>query len=342
MVRHLAFLLLCCAACSLDEGSPAADADSGTPDVVVADVTTNDVTGSDVTASDVVAPDAGKDAIDEPGPPLPCSTDASVCSGAIPGGWTLTAFAPNRATACPGNFTSTDVVAAPMLQAGACACSCNIATQPSCALGAVTLKYSSDSSCGTTYATYNITTAGACTDYGAGNFTLVSHHSYTKLGLTSGTCTTPSPVVDTSKVGSTGMRTCNPSTACAEDVCNGVVPSGTRSCIATNGDVPCPGGPFSDKVAVIGSGTTLSCAACSACNVTQSACGNGTVKFWGDANCTQAKGSETADGICNVTGGASGVNHFTYENPVQNVLCNAGASAPTVDLATKRTVCCRL
>ena len=45
--------------------------------------------------------------------------------------------------------------------------------------------------------------------------------------------------------------------------------------------------------------------------------------------------------VCNVTGGAYGVNHFTYENPVQNVKCNAGTSAPTGDLATKRTVCCR-
>jgi hypothetical protein len=136
------------------------------------------------------------------------------------------------------------------------------------------------------------------------------------------------------------MRTCVPPTACAEDVCNGTVPAGMRACIATTGDVACPAGPFSDKAAVIGANTTLSCAACSACNVTQSACGNATVKYWADANCTQAKGTIAADGKCNTTGSPS-VSHFTYENPVQNVQCVAGTSSPTADLATKQTVCCR-
>jgi len=339
MVRRLAFLIVCCAGCSLDEGSlgQTPGPDAATPDVIAADVTSNDVT-----TNDVVAPDVATDAIEEPGPPLACSTDASACSGAVPAGWTLTAFAPNRTTACPGNFTATDVVAAPTLQAGACTCSCNIATQPSCALGAVTGTWSGDANCGNAWKTWTFTAVGQCMDYGMGaNFALGSHNSYTKLGLTPGTCNSPAAVADGSKVGSTPMRTCVPSVACAEDVCNGAVPAGMRACIATAGDVACPAGPFSDKAAVIGATTTLSCAGCSTCNVTQSACGAATVKFWADANCTQAKGSVAADGNCNATGSVS-TTHFTYENPVQNVQCNAGTSAPTADLGTKRTVCCRL
>ena len=334
-MRSFWVLLVCCVGCSLDEGAAGQGSDAGAQDGAGPDVTTADVGSGDVTTADV-----GLDAIEEPGPPLPCTSDSGACSGAVPSGWTLTAFAPNRTAACPGNFTSTDVVASPTSQSGACTCSCNIASQPSCALGAVTMKYSNDTQCGVTYATYNITTAGACIDYGAGTFTLVSHHAYTKLGLTPGSCTTAA-VLDKTKVGVTGMRTCSPPTACAEDVCNGAVPAGMRACVVSSGDVACPAGPFSDKVAVVGGDATLSCGGCSACSVTQSPCGNGTVKFWGDANCTSGKGSITADGNCNVTGGGSNVNHFTYENPVQNVACNAGASTAAVDLSTKRTVCCR-
>ena len=332
-MRRICTVLLCCVGCSLDEGGlgVAPDAEAGAPpDVIAADVVTNDVVTTDVAT----------DAVDEPSPPPPCSSDGGACTGAIPLGWTLTAFEPNRAAACPVSYASADVVASPTPQSAACTCSCSVTTQPSCELGAVTMKYSSDAQCGNTYATYNITTAGACTDYGAGTFTLASHHSYTKLGVTAGTCATAA-VTDATKVGSTAMRTCDPPAGCAEDVCGGAVPNGMRACIVAAGDVVCPAGPFTDKAALIGDDTTLSCGACSACNVTQSACGNGTVKFWGNSSCTTAKGSMAADGNCNTTGGASGVNHFTYENPVQNVVCNAGTSTPSVNLKTKRTVCCR-
>lgn len=331
MLRRLGILLVCCAGCSLDEGgvAQAIPDGGGSPDAVTADVTANDVAVSDV----------GPDVIEEPGPPLPCTSDAGICTGAITQGWTLTLFSPNRATACPGNSTSADVVAAPTPQAGACTCSCNIATQPSCALGTVTAKYSTDGNCGNAWKTFTITTAGQCMDYAMGDFNLASHNSYTKLALTPGTCTTAA-VPDTGKVGSTPMRTCAPPAACAEDVCNGTVPAGMRACITAPGDVKCPAGPFSDKATVIGASTTLACDACSACGVTQSACGTATVKYWGDANCTAARGTITADGNCNTTGGVN-VSHFTYENPVQNVQCVAGTSTAKPDLDTKRTVCCR-
>jgi hypothetical protein len=332
MVRRLAVLLVCCAGCSLDEGgSPlASNPEAGAPDVFVDDVTTNDVTSNDV----------GTDVVEEPGPPLACTTDSGACSGTVPVGWALTAFAPNRATACPGNFTSADVVAAPSLQAGACTCSCAIQSQPSCEIGIVKTAWSNDSACGNPWTSHTIATAGQCMDYGMGSFQLGTHNSYTKLDLTAGKCTT-AVVSDPNKVGATPMRTCTPPTACAEDVCNGTVPAGMRACITGAGNVTCPAGPFSDKVAVIGTNTTLGCAACSPCNVTQSACGNATVKYWSDANCTVAKGTIAADGVCNGTGSVT-VSHFTYVNPVQNVQCVAGTSAPTADLASPRTVCCRL
>jgi hypothetical protein len=323
MVGRLCAILVLCAGCSLDEAGLAGDA-GGTPDA----------------AYDVVVTDVAKDAVDEPGPPLPCTTDSGVCTATVPQGWTLTAFAPNQTTACPSNFGSNDVVASPVVAAGACTCDCNIVTQPSCELGAVTLKYSTNSQCGTTWATFNITTEGACTDYNAGTFTLASYHEYTDLPLTPGTCSS-NATPDTNKLSSTPMRTCTPAPACAEDVCNGTLPPGLRACIVDDGDVACPAGPFSDKVAVIGSDAMLVCPTCTACSVTQSPCGAGTVYFWGDTSCTIAKGSIAADGNCNATGGGSGVNHFTYVNPVQKVTCNPGTSTATASLTSPQTVCCR-
>lgn len=138
------------------------------------------------------------------------------------------------------------------------------------------------------------------------------------------------------------MRACAPPPACAEDVCTGSVPNGFRSCIVGPSGASCPSGPFSNQVVVVGASAEVSCTSCTACSVTQQPCGAGTVKFWGDANCTtQPKGSIAADGNCNATNGASGVNHFTYENQVQGVQCNGGTSTAAATLTAEQTVCCR-
>ena len=317
-------VLALCAGCSLEErGQALTEADSGVPDVVSVDGATTDVT---------------VDVVEEPGPPLPCTSDASVCSGAVPNGWTLTMFSANRATPCPVNSTAEDVVASPGSTAGACTCSCNITTQPSCAIGQVTGKWANDNQCGNSWGQWTIATAGQCTAF-PNPVTVGNYNQFSKLPLTAGACSgTPTP--DTSKLTSTPMRTCAPSTACAEDVCNGQVPSGMRSCITAPGDVTCPLSPVIDKVAVVGPNATLECGTCTTCNVAGTCAGTATLKYWDDANCTVARGSITANGACNPTTNQH-VSHFTYENPVQGLACNAGTSTPKVDLATKRTICCR-
>lgn len=322
-MRSLGVVVLAlCAGCSLEEGGLAPTVgDAGTQDVASFDV------NADVTA----------DVVEEPGPPLPCTSDASVCSGAVPGGWTLTMFAANRATACPVNSTAEDVVANPGFTAGACTCSCTITKQPTCETGQVTAKWANDSACGNSWTQPTIATPGQCMPF-PNPVTVGNYNQFTKLGFTTGTCSgTATP--DNNKLTSTPMRTCAPTTACAEDVCNGQVPSGMRSCITSTGDVTCPAGPFSDKAAVVGPNATLSCDTCTSCNVSGT-CGTATVKYWDDAACTIARGTLTANGACNPTTNQH-VSHFTYECPVQGVACNAGTSAPTATLATKRTICCR-
>lgn len=312
---------LALAGCSLEQGgqAPAGPGDASTLDA-----------GADVVV------DTGIDVIEEPGPPLPCTTDASVCTGAIPVGWTLTMFSANRGTPCPVNATTGDVVATPVATTGACSCSCNVTTQPSCVLGTVTGVWG-NTGCGNAWGPWTFTTPGQCVDLGV-NVNLGNNNNFSKLALTPGVCSGAS-AADPGKVTSTPMRTCTPAAGCAEDVCSGQVPSGLRSCIASNGDVACPAGPFSQKAAVVGSGPSLLCGSCSACS-TQATCGAATIKYWDDANCTQATGSIAADGKCNPTSNVH-ANHITYESQVQNVQCVAGSSTPSVDLAGKTTICCR-
>jgi hypothetical protein len=337
-MRHgalLGFAALALAGCSLEESGQAPTlSDAGPPDVAKLDATV-DASG-DVTLMDTGI-DTGIDVIEEPAPPLPCTTDASVCTGAIPGGWTLTMFSPNRSTSCPVNAVTADVVATPVAGAGACTCNCNITTQPSCVLGTVNGSWG-NGSCNTNWGPWTFTTPGQCVDLGV-SVNLANGNNFSKLPVTPGQCT-GAPAPDTSKVTTTGMRTCTPAAACAEDVCNGQVPAGLRSCIASNGDVACPVGPFSQKVAVVGAASSLACGACTACSVTQTGCGTATVKYWDDANCTVATGSIVADGKCNATGNVH-ANHITYESQPQNVQCAAGTSAATVDLTAKKTICCR-
>lgn len=313
--------------CSLEErGQAPADGGVGPDDVVTFD---GPVTG-DATI------DVTNDVTEEPGPPLPCTSDASVCSGAVPGGWTLTMFSANRNTACPVNSTGADVVANPGVTAGACTCSCK-ASGTTCSTGSVTGKWANDNGCGNGWGTWAVNTVGQCTAF-PNAVTVGTYNQFTKLPFTAGTCS-GTATADPNKLTSTPMRTCAPSTACAEDVCNGAVPAGMRSCIVSPGDVTCPAGPFSDKAAVVGPSATLACDPCSQCNVTGT-CGTATLKYWDDGNCTVARGSLVADGVCNPTA-SQHVSHFTYEGTPQNVVCNAGTSAPKPALTTKQTICCR-
>lgn len=288
-----------------------------------------------------LAADGGADAIADVSSdrgPQTCSAASGPCVAAVAAGWTPLAFAPSRANGCPSNFLASDLVSDPVAPANTCVCTCNIATQPSCSIGVATLNFGSTSQCTGAPSNYNITANGQCVDFGFGNFTENAFQKWTKLGLTAGTCN-GSATADASKLTATPVRACAPSPACNEDVCNGTVPAGFKSCITHDNDLTCPAGPFTQKF-LAGTSTSAQCSTCSACTISAQ-CGAATVRSYGDAACTILKDSITADGTCNTTAGATLVNHFRYDAPVQNVTCTPGASLPTVDLALKRTICCR-
>jgi hypothetical protein len=185
----------------------------------------------------------------------------------------------------------------------------------------------------------NIPADGACVDFG-GTFDTAAWQSWPKLGLTAGTCSN-SLMSDKSKITTTGMRGCVPTPQCMEDVCGGMAGMGFRACVTHADDVGCPGAPFTDKVAVVGTDVTPNCSLCSQCSNTGSGCGPASVQFHGNSTCTDLRGSVNATGVCINAGTFTSVNHFKYVSAVQNPACTAGTSTPGPDLVSKQTICCR-
>lgn len=319
MLRFAAAVFL--TACGLNE--------SGT-------LTTNDDGGGpDVATKDVVIVDV----VSEPGPPVPCSTDASVCTSGLQTGWTTIAFATSRTTACPSNFTAEDVVTNPKIQSGACTCDCTPVNAPSCAIGNLTGTYGATSACGGGNNSFNITSDGECYDLG-GSFSLAAFHDWNKLGLTAGTCTS-SPTLDTNKVSTDGVRACTPPPQCAEDVCTGSPPAGFSSCIVHDNDVTCPPGPFSTPT-VVAASVQFDCGTCSGCTNTGTGCGTAQVDYYANANCAGSLTTDNVDGKCDASGIVQvGISHLKYTAAVVGAACTPGTSTAAPTPTNLRTICCR-
>jgi hypothetical protein len=281
--------------------------------------------------------------VDATAPAPACNATGNACSAALEAGWTPLAFATDRRTGCPADFTTIDLVTSPSANVGACTCGCQIAATdpPTCAQGTFATTVGSTNTCSSQGISYNVNGTG-CTAL-AQSGSLSAYGKYPPLALDRGTCTS-SAQKDTSKVASTAVRACVPSAACIEDVCLGTSATGSfSSCVVHDGDVACPAGPFVTKT-LAGTTATLTCGGCATCQ-NDATCGTATLRFYNDALCATQVASRIANDVCNpfVTGSA-GVNasHFKYDVATNNPSC-APTSTPTtatgLDLA--RTICCR-
>ena len=289
--------------------------------------------GADVATNDVIA-----DVISEPGPPVPCSTDASACTSGLAAGWSPIAFASSRATACPSNFAPGDVVSNPQAQAGACACDCTPGAAPSCAIGNLTGTTGATNQCNGGNNSFNITTDGQCYDWG-GLFSVALYHEWNKLGLTPGTCTSAA-TLDSNKVSVTDARACAPPPECVEDVCGGSAPAGFSSCIVHGNDVVCPAGPFTART-VVADSVQFACGACAGCTNSGTSCGTATVDYYANANCTGSLATDNVDGSCDLTGTVASASHIKYSAAVIGAACKPGTSTATPTPTNLRTICCR-
>jgi hypothetical protein len=292
-----------------------------------------------------VPPEAGGgDAAVEDSPGIPvgaCTTPDTACTSALSPGWTPIAFAADRTTACPIGFTTRDLVMGPAAADGACTCACAIAPgdPPTCAKGSFAGLVGT-STCTAASVTYNVNGAG-CTSIGQTG-SLSTLGKYAALPLTPGTCNS-SVTKDLTKVAATSVRACEPPPACNEDVCRGDMLASLAACIAHDGDVACPAGPFATKK-LTGSTTALTCGSCAPCTNTAT-CGTATLHFFNDAACATEVASRVVNNACNAV--ASGTpnattSHFKYDVATMNAACTPSAApSAAVALDAPRTLCCR-
>lgn len=340
-MRRIILVSLCAgvaslAACGLEIGGTLGGADADLADGGAGDGPAQLDGALDTAAMDVTSV---PDAVDEPGPPLPCTTPPGACVGAVPGGWTLVAYETSRAKGCPANFTQQDVVGGPQAQAGACDCGCNVTKQPVCDVGSIPFKVTG-ANCGSAGVTANVNGPN-CTNLGAA--TIADHVQGAPIPPSGGTCTAPT-ITDPNKVTVTPARQCVAPNECKEDVCNGVVPSGFSACISRSGAQTCPLGWNANQPIVIGTGVDLACTGCT-CQVNQtSTCTGATMALFNNNNCSGNPVSTlTVDGNCNVPASVgSSVDHFKYQATLNTVCQATGAKTPTtLDVTGKLTVCCK-
>jgi hypothetical protein len=260
----------------------------------------------------------------------------AACLSSIPAGWSLVLFESSRAP-CPSGLAAHDLVDDPQASAGACTCSCEVTSAPSCATGTLQGGYGT-MGCNTKVWPLSISGSG-CTQLQPGG-PVPANIAIDALPSTGGACSS-NAVGDTTKVATNPVRTCDigGAGADAQMVCQGAAPAGFSSCIATAGDVPCPTGSDFTTRAVLGSSETLVCSECSSCTVAAD-CSSPLVTFYSDYLCTQAVATFPANGACMQPGWTGNIAGVEYHVTSQ-ATCAASGSAATFQPADAQTVCCR-
>ena len=274
-----------------------------------------------------------------------CSSQpGSPCTSALAAGWSPLALSPSPSQACPAGYAANDLFTDPgdAGAAAACACTCQISATdpPSCQKGTFT-GLVGPTVCDTTSTPY-VADGGAACEPATGNATVSAVGNYT-LPPYAGTCTA-SAQKTTGGVNVPSARACVPPVECAEDVCRGVPPAGFASCIAHDGDLPCPGAPFTNRT-LAGSDTVVSCGGCATCQNTPT-CSVATVRFFSDTNCTTMVASRVANNVCNplATGTAGTIfATYRYDSTLTAASCTNTEKPITTSfaLAAPRTICCR-
>jgi hypothetical protein len=278
--------------------------------------------------------------------------DGRECVAPPPAGWTLVAFAPGDAAACPAGSKETAKVEEAATSADphcACDCDCAGAENNPCVHGPLTVKIGSNCSA----VTLNLTVTGGCDPLG-----VKFNQNY---GSVKGT---PIGVVPIDLPGTgvrPGLQDGAKGTVCAPDNsmaagCTGggaCLPKTTASsaCIESPADVVCPPGPYNKRRVVGAPGAVDDQRTCTACTCTSGAasCSAPTFAGYPDGNCTTASATATlGNNVCAQTPGQSGWDtddHFVYASNPANPTCTLKGNQPdvvgTVKPASPSTICCQ-
>jgi len=255
-------------------------------------------------------------------------------------GWTVVVYESGRG-ACPAGFGGAhDVYTGAIPGSGACGCTCNITQQPSCSIGQVDTQYASGPGWGPGPCPQGASSlypnGSGCQGIGAQLAAGFSAEAPMPYG---GTCSAMAKG-DPSMVTKEGVRFCDVPQAMAADVCAGMVPSGFSACMTQEGDVPCPGAPFTNKT-LVADDEMLVCPACGNCTV-GGTCQNAQVEFFSDSMCRNSVAKLPVNGACTATNAQNkGVGSYEY-TAQPNAQCSATSSgSPSFTPVQPRTVCCR-
>jgi hypothetical protein len=288
----------------------------------------------------------GGTSLDAGGAPIDASHDAMrdaptiPCTASLPAGWSPALFENARA-ACPaGSPDHHDGVSGGSAGANACTCSCAVGGPVTCETG--TLEMAT----GTAAAACNGGSMSVAVDseFCAPLPKTIPMPAYMAVPTIppSGSCTA-SAVTDSAQLSKDAVRWCDVPAAGAENVCAGGAPQGFEACVAHAGSVACPAGsPFAAR-RLVSDDVTLSCSACSSCELT-GRCGSATVAFFSDGNCNSAVIGLNADGRCNPTAVASTmVGSVLYNSSIVDAggCVGGGTSATIAPSGSMTTLCCR-
>jgi len=274
--------------------------------------------------------DGGTNPIGTDGGAAQC--DLSRCGVTVPDGFTVVTSVDAKAS-CPNGFAQHDAVVNPTAEASACSCNCNITQQPDCTKGAInrSLDYMNQPQCNQGATQVNVMGAG-CAQLPNPIQTSGWHYSAT-MTPGPGVCSWDAKV-DTSKVGGTAVRTCEPPSSCPGAACGGNV------CVSKAGDVACPSA--FPKKQLVGK-ASVECSACAGACAVEGAC-SGTLSFFTDGQCQQGKRDFPVDGTCNGNNNMAGLYYsFQYTGSAKGAKCAgaAPASTPTAKIDQATTVCCQ-
>lgn len=261
----------------------------------------------------------------------PTTCDLARCGITIPAGFTLATSGSDGT--CPSGFTSRNLVSDPVAGDGACACACNVTQKPDCTKGMIgrAIDYTQSPTCGT-QATTLMATGSGCNPFSQ-PITTQGWHYAAAIAPSGGACTFDAKV-DDSKVTSKPVALCD-----APAECPGAVCGSTNVCVTKPGDVECPTGFPSKRLA--GAKPKVECGACGGLCTLKAEC-DGTLSFFMDGQCTTGKLDFPVDGTCNPNLYAYTYYSWSFQGSTKNTTCStppSSTASATLDQPT--TVCCQ-
>jgi hypothetical protein len=255
------------------------------------------------------------------------------CSEATPPGWDRIGVLADSTADCPAGTLAVERKENPIASERACPCvSCTVDEPPECAVGTIPTFFGGQA-CTTTGVVLDNPNDGACDVFQGGGI-LQSYFKATPPPPSSaGTCSSVA-TPDDAAVSATAVRLCV--ATCEGSLC-GV--SGVTDCIAADGDVGCPSGPFESR-RVVAASVSVSCASCP-CTV--SATCSGVLTCYSDQSCAEQVAALPVDGTCNATGANQvPIGSYAYAATAQASCTNEPFAAATIVVEDVQTVCCKL